>query len=151
MAFNDGMERRISLMLLQYWNELRDERPMPTEDELDPDRLTAIWQHCFLLQIRDIKHVIDYNYTYLGPALMQAYEDGTLDRFNGKMVAPDANRLASLYEQVIKTHDPLLDEGEYTMPGGRVIRFRQAMLPLGDTTGKVHSILGGAWFKVFSQ
>lgn len=149
MAFADGIERRTSIILLQYWNELRDERMLPHEDEIDPERLSIIWDHCFVLQIRDIKNVKDYNYTYLGPELVHAYEDGTLDRFNGKMIAPDANRLAHLYSQVIESKDPLLDEGEYKTPGGRIIRFRQAMMPFGKENGAVESILGGAWFKVF--
>ena len=151
MAFNEGIERRTSLILLQYWNELRDERPMPREDEIDPDRLSEIWGHCFLLQIRDVKHVKDYNYTYLGPTLINAYNDGTLDRFNGKMVAPEANRVSHLFEQVIQDKDPLIDEGEYVNPVGRVVKFRQSMLPLAGPDGTVESILGGAWFKLFDR
>lgn len=151
MAFNEGIERRTSLILLQYWNELRDERELPQEDEIDPERLSIIWGHCFLIQIRDIKQVKDYNYTYLGPNLTQAYHDGTLDRYNGKMIAPDANRVSHLFQQVIDTKDPLIDEGEYRNPLGRMVKYRQSMLPLGTPDGVVESILGGAWFKLFDE
>lgn len=154
MSIDDksGMERRTSLILLQYWNGLRDERPFPKENEIDPDQLSMVWGHCFVIQLRDIKKVRDYNYTYFGPNLVRAYQDGTLDRFNGKMISPDANRTALLFEEVIKQGDPVLDEGEYVNPIGKVVKFRQSLMPLGDDKGKaVFSILGGAWFKLFEQ
>lgn len=146
-----GMERRTSIILLQYWNALRDERPFPQEDEIDPERLDGVWGHCFVLQIRDVKQVKDYNFTYLGNDLLQAYGDGTLDKFNGKMIAPDANRSAHLFDQVIASQDPLLDEGEYINPVGKVVRFRQSFLPLGNPKGEIYSILGGAWYRLFNE
>lgn len=143
-----GFERRTSLILLQYWNELRGDRPFPHEDEIDPDRLAEVWGHCFLLQIRDIEEVKDYNYTYLGPKIVQAYNDGVLVP-NGTMITPNANDLAALYNEVIETQDPLMDENEYTNPAGDLIKFRQSMMPLGTPDGKVLAIMGGAWYKPF--
>ena len=141
-----NQERRTSLILLQYWNELRGERDFPHEDELDPERLPQVWDHCFLIQVRDIQHVKDYNYTYFGPALLDAYQLGLLDAENGKMVAPDANRLARLFAHVLNTRDPLMDEGSYLNDQGRVVKFRQSLMPLGNSEGVIESILGGAWF-----
>lgn len=148
MAFDDLMERRTSMILLQYWNQLRGERSFPLETEIDPDQISTVWDHCFLLQVRDIKHVLDYNFTYLGPDLVRAYENGVLDRFNGRMISPDAHRSADLFNRVIETADPLLDEGEYINPLGKMVKFRQAFLPIGHEDGKIHAILGGAWFRL---
>ena len=68
MAYDDkGRERRISLILLQYWNQLRGNRPFPNEDEIEPEHLASIWEHCFVLQLRDLFSTDDYNYTYLAP------------------------------------------------------------------------------------
>jgi hypothetical protein len=151
MAFDDkGKERRISLILLQYWNALREDRPFPSEDEVDPDQLTHVWAHCFLLQLRDIEQVVDYNYSYLGPEIVKPYETGMLDAENTTMISPNANRLAASFQHVIETEDPLLDEGECLTTSGDLVRFRQCMMPLG-TDGKIHSILGGAWYKLFKE
>jgi hypothetical protein len=146
---DDGMERRTSVILLQHWNELRDDRPFPHEDELDTDHLHEVWEHCFLLQVRDVEHVEDYNFTYIGPKLVKAYADGVLDMDNGMMVSPQATMLADKFREVITSQDPLLEEGEYVNQAGELVRFRQAMLPLGTEEGKVLSILGGAWYKLF--
>ncbi len=150
MAYNeDGLERRTSVILLQHWNELRDERLFPHEDELDTDHLSPIWEHCFLLQVRDVEQVEDYNFTYIGPKLVKAYADGVLDMDNGQMVSPQATALAEKFRNVITSCDPLLEEGEYTNAHGELVKFRQAMLPLGTEDGRVLSVLGGAWYKVF--
>lgn len=149
MAFNDGgIERRTSVILLQHWNELRDERLFPHEDELDTDHLQSVWEHCFLLQVRDVEQVANYNFTYLGPKLVKAYADGVLDIENGQMVSPQASMLAEKFRAVISSRDPLLEEGEYVNAHGELVKFRQAMLPLGTEDGTVLSILGGAWYKL---
>ncbi len=147
-----GVERRTSLILLQYWNQLRGDRAFPDETEIDPEQLSQIWDHCFLLQIRDVKAVRYYNYTYLGSDLLRAYEEGQLDRYNGKMISPDAHRAAHLFEEVIRTGDPLIDEGEYTNPGGVIVKYRQALMPLGGPPDSgIHAVLGGAWFRLFAN
>lgn len=147
MGMNDHiMERRTSLILLQYWNELRGERDFPTEEEIDLSRLEHVWNHCFLVQVRDINEVHDFNYTYFGPDLRAAYDSGILDPGNGKMAAPDANQLRTLYDEVVEKHDPLLQEGTYINSQGKRILFRQSMMPIGN--GQVESILGGSWFKI---
>lgn len=145
---NTAQERRTSLVLLQYWNALRGDRDFPHENQLDPDELASIWERCFLVQVRDIEQVKDFNYTYFGMDLTEAYQSGVLDRDNGKMVAPDANHLSHIYMEVLQTRDPFMDEGEYINAAGKTILFRQAFMPLGNADGVIESILGGAWFRL---
>lgn len=143
-----ALERRTSLVLIQYWNELRAERDFPHEDEINPDRLEEVWERCFLVQVRDIEQVTDYNYTYFGPALLEQYDNGTLDAQNGLMVAPDASRLAHRYCEVMESREPVLDENRYVNTAGKTVLFRQAFMPLGRAGKGVESILGGAWFRL---
>lgn len=150
MAYDDkGRERRISLILLQYWNQLRGNRPFPNEDEIEPEQLASIWEHCFVLQLRDLFSMDDYNYTYLGPEIVRPYREGILDPSTTIMVSPKANQIAASFKQVAETLDPLLDEGECLSLKGDIVRFRQCMMPIGAANGRVHAVLGGAWYKLF--
>ena len=143
-----GFERRTSLILLQYWNALRNDRDFPKPDEVDPAQLSLVWPHCFMIEIKKSKKSTDYDFTYLGPDLLHAYNSGPLDKFNGKMVSPDAKLTAHLFEEVMASKDPMLDEGEYKNPSGSLVLFRQALMPLGAKSKSVDAILGGAWYKL---
>ena len=43
-------ERRFTQRLLYYWDEIRADRLMPSEYDIDPEAIAEIWDHCFLLQ-----------------------------------------------------------------------------------------------------
>ena len=141
-------ERRLTVRLLRYWNELRGIRPMPHENDIDPDELGEDWDRCFLMQVRDIANVQDYNFTYLGKRILRAYRDGALDEYNSHLVGPNANCLSKHFLHVIDREAPVYDEGELHTLNGRRLLFRQLLLPLGDENKGVESIFGGVNYKI---
>ena len=60
-----GMERRLTLRLVKYWENLRAERAMPTLTEIKPKELSEIWQDCFILKIK-AEGESRLNYSYIG-------------------------------------------------------------------------------------
>lgn len=144
-----AIERRITLRLLSYWEKLRGTRIMPTEEDIDPDDLQDLWDHCFLIHVADLNKP-DYNYTYLGEAIAQAYTGGFPDDHESGMVSPNASKLSNCYAQIIATHKPVVDEGEFTNLHNELVKYRQCLLPLG-TQDNVVAIFGGMRFKIFHQ
>ena len=142
MAIDDvgGVERRTGIMLLQYWNSLRGSRDIPPLDEVDAAALPDLWGRCFIIDCAG------QSYRYWGRDLAQAYEQGEVDAYNGKMVAPDAQQLQTSLWPVTQQCEPLLDEGGFLNPDGSRILYRQVFLPLGQEC-EVSAILGGALFK----
>jgi len=148
MAEPSPMERRLTLRLLTYWDDLRGDRPMPRENEIDPEVIADLWDNCFLIQVRDIVKS-DYNYTYLGSAIRDAYTGGFAgEREPTPLVSPNASKLEMHYAKVIATCKPVLEEGEFPNLSGDIVKFRQCMLPLGSGN-EVESIFGGMRFKIF--
>lgn len=142
-------ERRISFILIQYWNAIRGERELPREEDIDPDQLIGIWERCFLVQVRDIENNKDFNYSYLGPDLIEAYQAHKLESSNTNMVGPEANRLASMYMRVIEERGPLMDENEFYDQTGQLVKYRQVFMPLSTNGTDVDAILGGSWFRLY--
>jgi hypothetical protein len=138
-AKND--ERRICQRLLHYWEKVRRSRAFPSENDIDPDELAGLWDHCFMVQLRDIRQVTDYNYTYFGVELIQSYEHEKLEAENRRIAAPDARHRHAKFLKVMETGAPLMEEDSYTDSSGDKVHFRQVLLPLGDENG-MHSILG---------
>lgn len=143
-------ERRLGLRLMRYWNEKRGIRAMPEESDIDPEELGADWEYCFLLQSRDVANVQDYNFTYLGQKIMGAYFDKAIDEHNQFMVGPNAYRLSSHFSQVLETHAPVLDEGQFQTVQARTVLYRQVLLPLGADGSTVEAIFGGMNYKIVS-
>lgn len=147
---NRGMdtERRQSLRLIHYWDHLRGNRIMPVEDDLDTDHeaIHDIWDHCFIVQMRDLINK-EFNYTYLGPAIVDAYQEQLKGFNHEKMVSLSASKLISAYREVMVTKRPVIHSGEIDNGRGSMLKFRQSLLPLGKNDVEV--IFGHVTFQVF--
>ena len=151
MTLRPGIERRITLRLLAYWEKLRGDRPMPAEEDINPDDIEDLWDSCLLIHVKDLLKE-DYNYTYLGEAIAEAYTSGfSKEELNEEgMLSPNANKLAHSYARVIATMKPVLEEGEFRNAHNEVVKYRQCLVPLGDD-GEVKAIFGGMRFKIFTM
>ena len=139
---------RLTTRLINYWQARRAIHIMPQESDIDPDELGDDWDSCFLLQSRDVANATDYNFTYLGPAIIQAYRGSVLDEGNRYMVGPQASHLSEIFQRVITTQAPVYDEGElYALSGARIL-YRQCALPLGSIEKGVEAIFGGMHYRV---
>lgn len=141
-------ERRLTLRLLAYWEKLRRGRPMPTEQDINPEDIADLWDNCFLVHAADLSKP-DYNYTYLGENISEAYKAGLSEKDDeNSMCSPNASKMAKGLAKVTATGKPLLEEGEFPNLHNETVKYRQCLLPLGEN-GKVVAIFGGMRFKVF--
>lgn len=147
MADGHFVERRLTLQLVAYWEKLRGHHPMPSEDDIDPEDLAELWDHCFLVQVKDTAGQ-DYHYSYLGAAIVEAYHGGLSESDSGGLVTLNAAKLTGSYSRVISTCLPVIEDGEFKNLKGDLVKYRQCMLPLGEGN-KVDAIFGGMRFKVF--
>lgn len=143
------IERRITLRLMAYWEKMRRGNPMPTEADIDPDDLQDLWDYCFLIHVKDLDKP-DYNYTYLGKAIHDAYQGALSGDEGADIASPNASKLAHSYNKLIETRSPLLEEGEFTNMHNDLVKYRQCLLPLGEGQ-RVDAIFGGMRFKVFTK
>lgn len=137
-----SQERRATQRLIQYWEHIKGERIMPEEAEIDADHgdINDLWDHCFLVQVRDLEHAV-FNYSYLGDAIIRAYGGALTLSDPGSLVSPAANKLVHIYERLMDVPLPILDEGSFTNGAGSLVMYRQCFVPLGKGRN-VESILG---------
>jgi hypothetical protein len=144
-----GAERRATFQLMAYWDELRADRALPTEDDIDPNHaaLRDIWNQCFVVQVRDFASK-DFNYTYLGPGIIDAYREELREHTGTKIVSLTASKLMDIYKQIMAERRPLVHMGEFTDERGSIVKFRQCLLPFGHD--KVDVIFGHMTYQVFT-
>lgn len=134
-------ERRITLRLLAYWEKLRRGRTMPTEAEVTAHDIADLWQDCFILHFDSESRL---RTDYIGPDLLSLLQHH-MDRKSPVMLEGKAAQ--SWLADMQKTPRPILHEGEMTNAKGRLVRYRQCMLPLGDDD-RLTAILGAMRCKV---
>lgn len=142
-------ERRITLRLLAYWEKIRGSKPMPREQDIDPDDIQDLWDNCLLIHTKDLGQA-DYNFTYIGSKIIEAYTGNIAESDHSQLVSVNAGKLAACYRQVVESRKPLTDEGEFINLHGDLIKYRQCLLPLGEGD-TVSAIFGGMRYKVFSR
>ncbi len=148
MQFTSPAERRITVRMLSYWERLRGDRPMPAEENIDPDDLDDLWDCCFLIHVKDLDKP-DYNYTYLGDDIAHMLNEGILEEEEVYEKTTKISELTKNYRKVVETRKPVLEEGEFLNIAGTTVKFRQCLLPLGEGDNVV-AILGAVRFKLFS-
>lgn len=146
---NSFVEQRIIFLLFGYWEKLRRDlgKLLPSESDIDPDDIEGLWDYCFLVQTRDMQKD-DYNYTYLGSAILEAYKAGLSQDNPCGLVSPNANRLALNYSRLLETKQPILEDGEFRNVRNQLVKYRQCLLPLGYRD-EVDAIFGGMRFRIF--
>jgi len=143
-AMTSPEERRITLRLLSYWEKKRNGRKMASEADIDPADIADLWEYCFMAHTKDIGKQ-GYNFTYLGKAIEEVYQEGMSASDDAGHLFPDMDILAKGHQQVVATAQPLVSEGELTNPHGDVFKFRQVLLPLGSGN-QVEAVFGGMRF-----
>lgn len=142
-------ERRYPVRLFNYWNKQRGYRLFPSEEKINPEEISEIWPHCFLIQTNDLKNRHRADFTYLGSEILHVYHDYLADADANDFVSPKTSHLSQNFQTVLDTKAPIMQSGEFFTSWGNTIRFRQCLLPLGDTDLEVMAIFGCARLKLY--
>lgn len=141
-------ERRLPLRLMAYWERLRGDRLMPSENDINPDgEISDMWDDCFLIHTANI-HQEDYNFIYLGKNIKAALTGGIDDADTSSWQSLNVKRMAPDLQQVIERAAPVVHEGEMVNDANQLVKFRQCLLPLGNHN-KVLAIFGGMRCKIY--
>jgi len=147
---DDDLRHRSHEIFLNYWNDLRGERPFPRESEIDPDAIADIWESCFLISNDDVTKRIGYRYSFLGSDLLGAFGDDVTNhdaalRLLSTARVPNARK----FDDVLIHKTPVIDEATFVNLMGMSIRYRACLLPLGLENGEVTHLIGCMRWKAF--
>jgi hypothetical protein len=137
---------RLTDILRSYWDGLEKVNGIPREADIDAAVLEQVWADCYLTQVLN---GAPYQYDYLGETLIKAYGDDTMQGEVRSLVYPSIGRVSEKFADAIKGGVPLVDGGEFINDHNMLIKFRQLILPFGDSTGKITHLLGGMRWRAF--
>lgn len=133
--------KRLHERMRNHWASVKEMRPFPREDELDPAAIPDIWPHCFLIDIRSGRVKNGFRYEYMGEPLMLAYGANMMafERCDAT-TEPHIHSLLTTLDQVVESGEEAVDENEFTNVQGLLVKYRSCLLPLGRD--KVEYVLG---------
>ncbi|MGN7618611.1 MAG: PAS domain-containing protein [Ehrlichia sp.] len=142
-------ERRAIRILFAYWNQLRDNKIFPQIQQIEPEEITEIWPHCFIIEVKNDIDNQKYNCTYIGEKAMQLYRSDLkvyAESQNITLFFPQViENLFDHLESVVENLEPIIDESETESADGNYIKIRQCLLPLGNNNEVTHiiGVVGG--------
>jgi hypothetical protein len=139
---------RITEQLEDYWRQLKGDKVLPLESDVNPDVMGDAWKSCFLVTARANG---SFAYNYLGDSLVEAYGDDFTGReITETLLFPHPEALFATFKKVAATAQPITDEDEFTNSRGALIRYRSCVVPLAGTHGGgVGFLLGGMKWKAY--
>lgn len=142
-------KKRVNEILLQYLNKLRGDRPFPFENEINPEAIASIWDHCFMVRHEPDAEEQLFRYIYLGQSLVEAYgEEGSSKEVCQKLAYPPTNELNQKFLEVVTTQAPTMQESEFTNSKGLIIKYRSCLLPLAkEQADEVGYVIGAMKWK----
>ncbi|HIF10469.1 MAG TPA: PAS domain-containing protein [Sneathiellales bacterium] len=51
--FSPDIDNQLTWQLLNYWQDCRGDRDLPTLSDIDSDAIGQLWPHCFILDTRN--------------------------------------------------------------------------------------------------
>ncbi|PIR34639.1 MAG: hypothetical protein COV36_00360 [Alphaproteobacteria bacterium CG11_big_fil_rev_8_21_14_0_20_44_7] len=137
--------QRITDRLREYWESLCQGNDMPSEDQIDSEEISDIWDSCYLV----VKENGKYHYSFLGESIIEAYGDNLEgEEVVENEIYPESPGVINKFQEIEEAKEPLLFEGVFINKNNMDIKFRKILLPLGKD-GNVEYILGGMRWKAF--
>lgn len=141
-------ERRISHQLVHYWQQIKGDRVLPSEADIDPDELQDQWHDCFHIYLRDGGGLggAEFGYSYIGDHLLPIFIEGGEE---AHLLPLPPEKLRAAYGEMQMTKLPIVESVEEFRVEGRYVRYRLCLLPIGTAEGEIQSIFGGMRYKYY--
>ena len=136
-------ERRLHLVMFDYWRSLLAGRQFPKLSELNPHLTSEIRNYCFLLEFPGQPE--NALLRFVGEKLEAENESD--EELRGKKISELVDysiikRLADRFREVRSERVPIGFEAEYAHPQGHTRAYRGILLPFSENGEDIHSIYG---------
>ena len=133
-------QKRLVGKLLSYWEEKRGARAWPALADIDPEEISELWPHCFILDVANFR---DFPYFhYLGPRLARYSGIFLSGRYDWSRTL--LKKSVCHYKEALERSAPVLLEEELTQYDNAKLLFRSILLPLSDDGDTINFLLGAA-------
>jgi hypothetical protein len=140
-------DKRLTNRLIQYWEKLRTQQPLPAWERFNPGVVDDIWKNCCVWRAEGSEDMPTYTYDYVGASVRSALGvDATGVVFNSHFRNFPGARIVYKIDEIVKSQTPMLDESQFVNQQNKIVKYRSCLLPFGNKKGRVtHVMLGLSW------
>lgn len=158
-TFFTGEERRITALLLKYWESLKTEEgdSVPHIKSFDRDNFNQdIWKdNCFEIDViyedDNINEVKDYQLIFIGEKIKGLYVDGFFSHSEEDgIISTSVSSVTDICDSIVQNAEMLREDRELQYVNG-TIKLRQCFLPFIDDRARIVKIIGALNYKIYSS
>lgn len=143
-------EKRLVDRLVQYWNRVRKELPLPAIEKFNETAIPDVWQYCIRLSVIHMQNDWSYRYEYAGERIKDALGSNP----HGKIISSHSansfeKRISNDLDACVKQRIPLQDQGQFVNEKSKVVKYRCCFLPFAHHEAEVSHIVVGFSYKTF--
>ncbi|MDB2414715.1 hypothetical protein N9W34_02980 [Rickettsiales bacterium] len=146
-----GKHNRITEILYDAWDKARGTRVFPEPDDIDKSIISEVWDDSFIIKIIPLISEYGFSFEYRGKNLSPEHIHSETGLYIKNLITGFLETETERYTKVVKSKKPLIEENIYKAANGGVIKYRQILLPLGNTNKDeacVEKIIGGMRFLI---
>ena len=141
-------EHRLPDRMVNYWNTVRRELPLPDFGHFNASSIADIWQQCILFVVSPMVVNKPYvlNFAHVGDKLRSIYSADMVGRsFNTNQHHFQGAAIIRRIEDAIQHLTPLTDMGQFINDRSKLVKYRSCLLPFGREGKITHVIVGLSW------
>lgn len=143
------IERRITEQLILHWHQCRNGNEYPTLKDIDLPSLEHLWDDCLLVKIEDMEqNPSTYFFEHIGKNVLAI--SGVIEDMERSLLYIKEH-LSSKYHFVFEQKRPHVEESELYDLKDNLVKYRQILLPIGNSGEEITYILIGLRHKIFDE
>lgn len=147
---DDGLERRVCSLALQYWRELAAPHRYPSRAQVTRESAPSMWEHFFIVDVG--AEATDHVFVQAGAVLCKALGCDPTGRKVADML-PRAIVGRALYYQkaACDLMAPIDEAGKWVRPDGTEVLYRAVLMPLSENQRAANYLLGAFSFRTVAH
>lgn len=144
-------EKRLTERMRFFWEAIRDNEDVPLFSRFNPNSLGEIWDSCLGIKVTNSNGKNIYQFSYEGSKIKQTLEKDLKFKYinpsdNSGII--NKNFIDSLAE-CIESRKIVMSAGQFVTEKGRIVKYRDCILPFKKIDGKIDNLVVGVSWKVF--
>ncbi len=145
-------EQRLVKRLRTYWDRIRENDDVPFAIKFNNAGISDIWESCILIKVGTSGAKKTYNIERIGTQLTEAVGRDMSGKY---FMSSDSDggilsrEFINVMNNSIDKKEFLLSEGSFVNKKGRIIKYRDCVMPLKDNKGEVNLLVVGISWRSF--
>jgi hypothetical protein len=144
-------EKRLTERMRMFWEGMRDNDDIPIYSRFNGNSLGDIWGSCLGIKVTNSNGKNIFQFNYEGEKIKKTLEKD----LKFKYITPSENsgiinrNFINSLNECVETRKIVMSEGQFVTEKGRVIKYRDCILPFKKVDGKVDVLIVGISWKMF--